>query len=118
MNMSTKLKSTEENKIIGRIFLNPKIDTNLGKGPNRPTTLVIKHNWAKDVNVQVYRYPEGSKGSMDTDFLNPTYKASNIEVNKSNYETTIKFPTDQTNRWNGAGYVVVEVARWSWRGGR
>lgn len=113
MNMSAKLKSTEENKIIGRIFLNPKIDTNLGKGPNRPTTLVIKHNWAKDVNVQVYRYPEGSKGSMDTDFLNPTYKASNIEVNKSNYETTIKFPTDQTNRWNGAGYVVVAEANFN-----
>ncbi|WP_073998197.1 SpaA isopeptide-forming pilin-related protein [Anaerococcus urinomassiliensis] len=110
MNMSTKLKSTDGNSIIGRIFLNPRQDPTLGQGPNRPTTLVIKHNWATNVDVQVYRYPESNKGSMDTPYLNPTYKASDIEVNKSNYETTIKFPTDKDKRWDGAGYVVVAKA--------
>lgn len=113
MNMSAKLKSENGNSIIGRIFLNPRQDATLGQGPNRPTSLVIKHNWATNVDVQVYRYPESNKGSMDTDYLNPTYKASDIEVNKSNYETTIKFPTDKAKKWDGAGYVVVAEAKFN-----
>ncbi|WP_306479125.1 SpaA isopeptide-forming pilin-related protein, partial [Finegoldia magna] len=110
MNMSAKLKSEDGNKVTTRIFLNPRIDSTLGQGPDRPTTLVIKHNWAKDVNVDVYRYPAGDKGSMDTASLKHFYIDKNIKVNKSNYETTIKFPTDQTKRWGGAGYVVVAEA--------
>lgn len=113
MNMSAKLKSEDGNKVTTRIFLNPRIDSTLGQGPDRPTTLVIKHNWAKDVNVDVYRYPAGDKGSMDTPYLNPTYKVNNLDINKSNYETTIKFPTDKTKRWGGAGYVVVAEAKFN-----
>lgn len=113
MNMSAKLKSTDGDSIIGRIFLNPKQDPTLGRGPDRPTTLVIKHNWAKDVNVHVYRYPEENKGSMDTDYLNDSYKVDNLNINTSKYETTIKFPTDQTKRWNGAGYVVVAEVKFN-----
>ena len=110
MNMSDQIMNTTDKSMMSRIYLNPKIDQTLGKGPNRPTNLVIKHNWATNVNVDVYRYPEGSKHLITTEYLNPTYKVkdANVVINKSNYETTISIPTGPNNtRWNGDAFVIV-----------
>lgn len=112
MNMSDQIMNTTDKSMMSRIYLNPKIDQTLGKGPNRPTNLVIKHNWATNVDVQVYRYPERQKSSITTAYLNRLYKIGyddpNIKINKSNYETTISIPTGPNNtRWNGDAFVIV-----------
>ena len=109
MNIASKVISKSDDVVKTRIYLNPKIDSTEGKGPNKKTVLKLEDLNAESISTTVYEVPEAYKGDIDG-YLKG-YNNNATRANKQS-EKVIEFSADKNSRWSGDAYVIDVEAKY------
>lgn len=109
MNILSKVMQKSDDTVKTRIYLNPKIHSTEGKGPNKKTVLSLESLNAESISTKVYEIPENYKGDIDGYLNYNSNIASN--VNKIS-ENKIEFTAHGNNRWYGSAYVIDVEAKY------
>lgn len=109
MNILSKVMQKSDDTVKTRIYLNPKIHSTEGKGPNKKTVLSLESLNADSISTTVYEVPEAYKGDIDGYLNYNSNIASN--VNKIS-ENKIEFTAHGNNRWYGSAYVIDVEAKY------